>query len=1410
MMGRSQSFPNNNNQQAAVPSSLTGNPPLSLPHRPTDPRMRGGAASNAALMVQQTISHAPAAAAISATATAAPLLSSAAGIDNNKNNNPSAVSSATSYAHLATNTTAAAASNSTTLPQAPPALERMTSSYSSLAEAPSLRQPQTSSQQQQQYYGPSVSSSSSTLPMSPPSSSTSSSMKQQRSSPVSMQQRSMSGGGGIMRPSSSGSAGGRGGGGGGGGFLQEAPLQRRPSYGMESSMERPPPFKQGPMQQQQQQPWEEPQQQSSYHPHAHHRSSLSSAAASTALSSGGGGVQGRDYNSMHSQQQQQQQYESNTTPTSSPFARKHIVAPSFAGGGGNYSMPSTETSTAMSSPRNRLKDPPQQATTAATTTPVPQQQQQQLPVLFTDALGDMEHTHRAESIIQTLSELVNNPSLKADGRQQEQPYSELPNKQLLFRALAMMDSKLKSAQKQLEEKETERVTAKQLEEEERKRAQDSATKVIVEQDEQRKQVEASQRQETENVLTKELQASIQERSVEFNKDLDDEIARLEEQVRVQKSQREEKEAEETNEQVLLTAATFDKNISKARKEVETMLELVKQTENKLVQVEASYQDKLKIAAEKNEAADGSADKNDNSPMNTVANVLAENKRRVAEAHLWLNLVSDGDSTEPDQVDELDDEEDHVQIVLENTVDPKSGRTNAEWAVQTSQVTGFSDALYSEPCDAPYFESHEKTHTEIAPLVKEYIRDKRNRLHAHWSALALEYEIRRHAHDQLLQALGANDSKHERASSIIRRSIFAQAGQPILESQGGRTSSNPYRRARRGNEVRSEYEQEQIIAELAAKEANEKKIAHGGSKLPRQVGQLERSLTATYYNTFVAQQVDLIDEEANLALQNVWSDTEKCIFLDRFMQHPKDFRKISLFLRNKNTQDCVKFYYDSKPFVPYKAALKEFLMRRKKKDYVSWDATIDAAISCGAVVVAGDCEEKPVMFLLPETDLQHSTYKFHPMKREILDTLDEADAYAYYNLQDDESDEEVRGPGRPKRKPRVPLFVLDAEQHKYLKSSAHDHLKNSMSRTSLAETDITGDSMSVGDLYDDKNDKSSTPMRRAPQKWTDEEKNVFVVTLGKHGRDWNVLAQAIGTKSVSQIKNFYYDYKKQSGKLRPEKESMRVKGDGRKRRRDDTESPTSQLDTMDTQTDNAADDSSEDAATQGYAQQQARDAADRLLLQEQQYLANLHQRGSAPSDELSAAELWAQLQQQHHLHHQAPHMPTSNDFLQQHASQSQQQQLLANLLPWTNRSPLHQSQMAPGGLQDYLDETSQLSRSQHIQNILLQQQQQQQQQQQEQHRQHNSMASFGGGGGHLGSLNGLSGINPSVLELALAQQQQQQRHSHQQQHLAHLQQQQQQQQQLTPEQLALQQLLGLGDNADALALLQRAMDNNRQN
>jgi hypothetical protein len=68
-----------------------------------------------------------------------------------------------------------------------------------------------------------------------------------------------------------------------------------------------------------------------------------------------------------------------------------------------------------------------------------------------------------------------------------------------------------------------------------------------------------------------------------------------------------------------------------------------------------------------------------------------------------------------------------------------------------------------------------------------------------------------------------------------------------DTASGRATNNPYRRARRsagfqvgGSDiVRSDYEQEQIIAQLTAQENMEKRIKLGGSDLPRQVCRLER-------------------------------------------------------------------------------------------------------------------------------------------------------------------------------------------------------------------------------------------------------------------------------------------------------------------------------------------------------------------------------------------------------------------------------------------------------------------------------------------------------------------------------------------------------------------------------------------
>ena len=69
-------------------------------------------------------------------------------------------------------------------------------------------------------------------------------------------------------------------------------------------------------------------------------------------------------------------------------------------------------------------------------------------------------------------------------------------------------------------------------------------------------------------------------------------------------------------------------------------------------------------------------------------------------------------------------------------------------------------------------------------------------------------------------------------------------------------------------------------------------------------------------------------------------------MDKFIQYPKNFSKIASFLKNRTVQDCVRFYYDSKAVIPYKALLRE-ADNRKKHIRLSWVHSINAAKSVGA-------------------------------------------------------------------------------------------------------------------------------------------------------------------------------------------------------------------------------------------------------------------------------------------------------------------------------------------------------------------------------------------------------------------------------------------------------------------------------
>jgi hypothetical protein len=288
---------------------------------------------------------------------------------------------------------------------------------------------------------------------------------------------------------------------------------------------------------------------------------------------------------------------------------------------------------------------------------------------------------------------------------------------------------------------------------------------------------------------------------------------------------------------------------------------------------------------------------------------------------------------------------------------------------------------------------------------------------------------------------------------------------------------------------------------------------------------------SYRDTLSSRRVfDPLEEALDQRNINPWSDIEKCIFLDRFLQHPKDFRKIASFLKNKSVHDCISFYYDSKQSVPYKRALREHSKRKKRRgDSVKWEATIQAAISVGASVNVGISSEKPLIFDLPRNDLTFNTRHFHPMGRKIFDVVSGADSHSIEiaTIQD------VKKNSHRKRSIMVGnLFTLDASKRKYLRSypdmigksigSGSDDLdeKQKVRRTS--------DSPSV---HDSAKKEKSEVSKKIPQKWSTEEKTIFYEMIEKVGKKWDILSQAVGTKTAIQVKNFYCDNKKHINKNR---------------------------------------------------------------------------------------------------------------------------------------------------------------------------------------------------------------------------------------------------------------------------------------
>ena len=713
--------------------------------------------------------------------------------------------------------------------------------------------------------------------------------------------------------------------------------------------------------------------------------------------------------------------------------------------------------------------------------------------LTCSSLGDPEIISRAEGAVKELSALVSSPALVENVGP-----SYLPTKQSIMKAMIMLDNKIKDCQAIAELADQTLSDAMKVENEEKELHEHQRVKEAT----SKKNRDGSAFKLDEEIQKREN--GISELRSQLQNDIDVRRHALEGEkkeigeasiscIKQSKSEVRKRKRTELKEQLEIAGQTFESDIEKAHREMQRHVCDAESADNKVAEAAQKYHTKRK----ESQAQSNHPHLQEEAGMcHLVSQIMKENRKRAAQA----------------QEDSL-----AFLVVVESecieSVDPKHGKTNAEWTKLTREVTGLVDALYTEPSENPFFDQINDAHEWSGPVVKEYVRDRKRRLNEQWRELAEEYIVRKILYEKNMKKRGAIKGKSGSGAKVRshRSSILGLDGSiapsaALSESvdagdNGGinRSSNNPYRRARRGHAggaigdvVRSEYEQEQIIAELTAKEAMEKRIAHGGSKLPRQICTVEKELTATYFNTFTHQRVsDPMEEAYQQSMSNLWTDMEKCIFLDRFMQHPKDFRKIASFLRNKTTSDCISYYYVSKQIVPYKHALKEHLMRRKRRgEYHNWDSTIQASLASGAIVAAGISEEKPLVFHLPWGDNTYHTYKLHPLRRDLLDGVDTSSEHI-----DEGALECVQAKRR--RKQKDPWFILDVEQRKFLRQVEKETIS---SKTTLIEEQAKIPQTSSGSSVVSEQGghvERDTPGRKA-HKWTADEKRQFFDVIEKHG------------------------------------------------------------------------------------------------------------------------------------------------------------------------------------------------------------------------------------------------------------------------------------------------------------------------
>ncbi|XP_028912694.1 nuclear receptor corepressor 2 isoform X9 [Ornithorhynchus anatinus] len=409
-------------------------------------------------------------------------------------------------------------------------------------------------------------------------------------------------------------------------------------------------------------------------------------------------------------------------------------------------------------------------------------------------------------------------------------------------------------------------------------------------------------------------------------------------------------------------------------------------------------------------------------------------------------------------------------------------------------------LYNQPSDTRQYHENIKINQAMRKKLILYFK-RRNHARKQWEQKFCQ------RYDQLMEAW---EKKVERIENNPRRRAKESKVREYYEKQfpeirkQRELQERMQRVGQRGSGLsmsaaRSEHEVSEIIDGLSEQENLEKQMRQLAVIPPMLYDADQQRIKFINMNGLMDDPMKVYKDRQ---VMNMWSEQEKETFREKFMQHPKNFGLIASFLDRKTVADCVLYYYLTKKNENYKSLVRRNYRRRGKNQQ-------QQQMPRGSQEEKEEKEKEKEKETEKEEDKQEAENDKEELIKEKNDDT---------SGEDNDEKEAVTSKGRKtansqgRRKGRITRSMANEANNEEAAAPQHN--------AELASLEMNESS-----------------------RWTEEEMETAKKGLLEHGRNWSAIARMVGSKTVSQCKNFYFNYKKrqnldeilQQHKLKMEKE-----------------------------------------------------------------------------------------------------------------------------------------------------------------------------------------------------------------------------------------------------------------------------------